>query len=588
MKNVKKLFICLMILFGAVSFVNAQNSSFQTNNAKINQLLRAINEMYVDTVDFNKLVETGVVEMLKELDPHSVYIAPKDVQKANEPLQGGFDGIGVSYQLIKDTITVMEVIIDGPSEKVGLMPGDKIVKVDTSIACGKHISNSWVQSHLRGKKGTKVHIFVKRGRNPELLDFTITRDKIPQNSINVYYMVNNNTGYIRLERFAQNSHNEFVEAVTKLKARGMKNLIFDLRGNGGGYLGTAFDIADEFISKDRVIVYTENVRGNRKNYFATDNGIFEKGKLIVLVDESSASASEIVSGAVQDWDRGLVVGRRTFGKGLVQRPLTLADKSEVRLTIDRYYTPSGRCIQKPYENGLESYYNELNNRSRHGELFSADSIQFPDSLKYSTPNGRIVYGGGGIMPDIFIPLDTTRYSTLYNEMIRKGIISGFTFKYMETHRKDLLSRYTSIDVFKSDFIVDDDLINQVMEYAKNEGIKDSVPLLFSSRVEAFLKDANNAKKLDSIYNNVDKLQDYEEFEVLMTKFISDSYADAMKYRNIGKIKEYLVEAIRFEFARNLYSYGEAYQIILLGDDCFQQTIEIMDNDKIFKNFKVDK
>ena len=266
-------------------------------------------------------------------------------------------------------------------------------------------------------------------------------------------MVDKTTGYIRLERFAQTSKQEFTQALNTLQLQGMKNLIFDLRGNGGGYLNVAFEIADEFIEKNKVIVYTENFRKEGDTFKSTDAGDFEKGKLIILVDEGSASASEIVSGAVQDWDRGLVLGRRTFGKGLVQRPLTLADKSQVRLTISKYYTPTGRCIQKPYEDGLDSYYNDLNYRSEHGELFSADSISFPDSLKYKTPNGRIVYGGGGIMPDIFIPLDTTKYSSLYGEMFRKGIFSGFTLEYMNTNREKLKAQYPTIEDFKNNFKV---------------------------------------------------------------------------------------------------------------------------------------
>ena len=368
----------------------AQNSTYQVNYNKMNQLMRAINELYVDTVNFDVIVENATIEMLKELDPHSVYIPVKEVQQANEPLQGAFDGIGVTFQIIKDTINVMEVIVGGPSDKVGLMAGDKIIKVDTSNSFGKEINNHWVMTNLRGKKGTKVELLVKRGKNEDPLSFTIIRDKIPMNSINVVFMVDKTTGYIRLERFAQTSKQEFTEALHSLQLQGMKNLIFDLRGNGGGYLNVAFEIADEFIEKNKIIVYTENSKKEGDTFRSTSAGDFEKGKLIILVDEGSASASEIVSGAVQDWDRGLVLGRRTFGKGLVQKPLYLADKSQVRLTISKYYTPTGRCIQKPYNDGLDSYYNDLNYRSEHGEFFSADSISFPDSLKYKTPNGRVV------------------------------------------------------------------------------------------------------------------------------------------------------------------------------------------------------
>lgn len=580
-----KLFVLSFFVFTFGS-IFAQSSTYQLNYNKMNQLMRAINELYVDTVNFDILVEKATVEMLKELDPHSVYIPVSEVQQANEPLQGAFDGIGVTFQIIKDTINVMEVIVGGPSDKVGLMAGDKIIRVDTSDAFGKSINNHWVMTHLRGKKGTKVELMVKRGKNEELLTFTIVRDKIPMNSINVSFMVDKTTGYIRLERFAQTSKQEFTQALNTLQLQGMKNLIFDLRGNGGGYLNVAFEIADEFIEKNKVIVYTENFRKEGDTFKSTDAGDFEKGKLIILVDEGSASASEIVSGAVQDWDRGLVLGRRTFGKGLVQRPLTLADKSQVRLTISKYYTPTGRCIQKPYEDGLDSYYNDLNYRSEHGELFSADSISFPDSLKYKTPNGRIVYGGGGIMPDIFIPLDTTKYSSLYGEMFRKGIFSGFTLEYMNTNREKLKAQYPTIEDFKNNFKVSDELLNKVMEYAHKEDVKDSIPLYFTKRAELFLE--KNSAKLDSIYSNINSLDSLDAFEKLFTDFMNQSYAESMKMRNLNKVSEFIREAILFEFARNLYTYGDAYQIYLINDETFLKAIEVMNDDKIFKKFKVSK
>lgn len=552
----------------------------------MNQLLRAINDLYVDTVNFDAIVENATVEMLKELDPHTVYIPAKEVQQANEPLQGAFDGIGVTFQIIKDTINVMEVIIGGPSDKVGLMAGDKIIKVDSLTSFGKEINNQWVMKHLRGKKGTKVELHVKRNRNEEPLTFTIVRDKIPMNSINVYFMVDKSTGYIRLERFAATSKKEFSDALRELQSKGLKNLIFDLRGNGGGFLTTAFDIADEFIDKDKIIVYTDNFRGTGDKFLSTATGDFEKGKLIILVDEGSASASEIVSGAVQDWDRGLVMGRRTFGKGLVQKPLYLADQSQVRLTISRYYTPTGRCIQKPYDDGLDSYLEDLQYRSEHGELFTADSIRFPDSLKYKTPNGRIVYGGGGIMPDIFIPLDTTKYSSLYGEMFRKGIFSGFTLDYMNSNREMLKAQYPTIEDFKTNFKVTDELLTQVMDYAHSEGVKDSVPLLFSRRAELFLKEKGTL--LDSIYSDVHTLQSMEQFQKEFVTFMQNSYNESMNLRNLSKINEFIKEAIMFEFARNLFSYGDAYQIFLMSDETFLKAIQVMNDDKVFKKFKVSR
>jgi len=580
-----KYFVLALFVFFC-GLTQAQNNTYQINYNKMNQLLRAINDLYVDTVNFDAIVENATVEMLKELDPHTVYIPAKEVQQANEPLQGAFDGIGVTFQIIKDTINVMEVIIGGPSDKVGLMAGDKIIKVDSLTSFGKEINNQWVMKHLRGKKGTKVELHVKRNRNEEPLTFNIVRDKIPMNSINVYFMVDKSTGYIRLERFAATSKKEFSDALRELQSKGLKNLIFDLRGNGGGFLTTAFDIADEFIDKDKIIVYTDNFRGTGDKFLSTATGDFEKGKLIILVDEGSASASEIVSGAVQDWDRGLVMGRRTFGKGLVQKPLYLADQSQVRLTISRYYTPTGRCIQKPYDDGLDSYLEDLQYRSEHGELFTADSIRFPDSLKYKTPNGRIVYGGGGIMPDIFIPLDTTKYSSLYGEMFRKGIFSGFTLDYMNSYREMLKAQYPTIEDFKTNFKVTDELLTQVMDYAHSEGVKDSVPLLFSRRAELFLKEKGTL--LDSIYSDVNTLQSMEQFQKEFVTFMQNSYNESMNLRNLSKINEFIKEAIMFEFARNLFSYGDAYQIFLMSDETFLKAIQVMNDDKVFKKFKVSR
>ncbi len=580
------LFLCALFIANAqVGEVNIQNSTFPQQSNKMNQLLRLINNYYVDTVQFNGIVENGVVEMLKELDPHSTYITPKEVQKANEPLQGSFDGIGVTFQIIKDTINIMEVIVNGPSDKVGLRAGDKILKVDTVLAHGKHVSNSWVADHLRGKKGTKVLVQVRRGKSKEILDFTITRGKIPMNSINVAFMVDKKTGYIKLESFAKDSPEEFLDALGKLQQQGMENLIFDLRGNGGGYLISAFRIVNEFLPKGKMIVYTDNIRGQQESYSSDGNGHFQKGRLVVLVDEGSASASEIMSGAIQDWDRGLVVGRRTFGKGLVQKPFRMIDKSEVRLTIARYYTPTGRCIQKPYDDGLDAYINDLNDRNKHGEYLSMDSIKFPDSLKYQTPRGRVVYGGGGIMPDIFIPMDTTRYSSLYAEMVRKGIFSSYTLNFMETNRNALKSAFFNIESFKKDFEISDNVMKEFLNYAHNEGVKDSVEFQFSKRLELELK--ANAEKLDSLYNNSADLENWSEFEKIMTEALNESYSNSMKLRNLKKSEMFIKEGLMFEFARNLFTFGDAYQVYLNNDAEFKQAISIINDPKIFIKFKTD-
>jgi len=572
-----------LLLISVASF--AQNATFQVHTQKMNQLLKNINDIYLDTVNFDMLVEKGVVEMLKELDPHSAYISKKDVQQANEPLIGSFDGIGVTFQIIKDTIVIMEVIVGGPSEKVGLKAGDKIIKVDTTSACGKHVNNKWVADHLRGPKGTKVSVFVKRGKNPELLEFIITRDKIPMNSINVYFMADKNTGYICLERFAQTSAQEFRDALTRLKARGLKNLILDLRLNGGGYLQAAFEIANEFIGPDKMIVYTDNFRKTGEKFRSTGQGNFQKGRLVVLVDEGSASASEIVSGAVQDWDRAIVMGRRTFGKGLVQKPLNLADGSQVRLTISKYYTPSGRCIQRPYDDGLDSYLDDLKNRTKHGELLTADSIKFPDSLKYQTAKGRTVYGGGGIMPDIFIPYDTSRYSSLYNEMYRKGIISSFALDFMEKNKDLFKSQYATMEEFRNDFEISDQLFQELMDYAHSEGVKDSVVFQFSKRAEQFMKE--KAKELDSLYLSLDDLKNMQLQEML-TKYVTESYNESMRLRNLNKANEFIKDALKYEIARSIFSHGEARQIFLMTDEGFIKAMEVINNDKIFKRFNVEQ
>ena len=406
------IFFAVIMLFCAnATHVHAQkpDNTYNLQVQKMNQLLQLVRFLYVDSVNFDKIVEKGTVEILKELDPHSSYIPKQEVTRTNEPLQGNFEGIGVSFQIIKDTLVVIQPIKGGPSEQVGILAGDKIVQIDDSVSTGKICTNAWVFTKLRGKKGTKVSVKIKRGNSPDLLAFTITRDKIPIHSIEAYFMIDQETGYLKLERFSQTSMDEFKSAMRELKAAGMKNLVFDLRGNSGGYLHTAVELSNQFLTKDKLVVYTQTNNQNYqnnviKNYNTSGGGLFEKGKLVVLIDEYSASASEIVSGAIQDWDRGIIVGRRSFGKGLVQIPSTLPDSSVVRLTTSRYYIPSGRCIQKPYE-GVEDYSRDAIKRYNAGELTHADSIHFPDSLRYFTAGKRTVYGGGGIMPDVFVPID---------------------------------------------------------------------------------------------------------------------------------------------------------------------------------------
>ena len=420
---------------------------------KLDRTIRLINDLYVDDVNTDEITESAIRNMLKELDPHSSYLNKEEVKDMNEPLQGNFDGIGISFNMLTDTVYVMEVISGGPSQKVGLMPGDKIIYVNDTLIAGQKMSNRDVISKLKGKKGTVVRVKVLRKGVKGLTEFRIVRDKIPIYSIDASYMVNRSTGYIRLSRFGVTSFKEFHEALVDLKLKGMSNLIVDLTGNGGGILSTSTDITDEFLSSGKLMVYTEGKNQPKMELKSTSKGEFKSGKLVVLVDEGSASASEILSGAIQDWDRGVIVGRRTFGKGLVQRQLPLTDGTMIRLTVARYYTPTGRGIQKPYNGGdLEAYNLDFINRYNHGEMMNADSIHFPDSLKYATlVNKRTVYGGGGIMPDVFVPIDTTIGTSLHRQMLAKGVINRITIQEVDNNRKQLLGTYPTIETFKNNY-----------------------------------------------------------------------------------------------------------------------------------------
>ena len=475
MKSLKLFFLAALCLISMAAIAQNQPQKPQTkaqmNAQKLGTVLYLIENFYVDTANMDKVTEDAIIAALKELDPHSAYISKQDVEKANEPLVGSFEGIGVTFQLIRDTITVISPVAGGPSEKVGIMAGDQFIKIDGEECFGKKVDNEYVQKHLRGKKGTKVTVSVKRGDSPELIDFEITRDKIPVNSINASYMLDNHVGYIKLDRFAQESTQEFKKAFTKLQAQGMESLIFDLRGNTGGYLNTAIELVDQFITEDKLIVFTEGTHSPRQEWRSTKAGLYTVGKLVVLIDEGSASASEILSGAIQDHDRGVVIGRRSFGKGLVQRPFNLPDGSQMRLTTSRYHTPSGRCIQRPYENGADDYAKEMKKRLEHGEYYHADSIHFPDSLKFKTDGGRTVYGGGGIMPDIFIPVDTAYNSKLYTNLVRKGALNRYTTDYGLKHRDALKAQYGDFEHFNKDFTVGKDLIDGLKAAAKEAKVE---------------------------------------------------------------------------------------------------------------------
>ena len=401
---------------------------------RVDEVMGLINKNYVEGPDMEKMSEAAINAMLKALDPHSVYIAAKDVERANESLQGNFEGVGISFQIVSDTIVVSSVIDGGPSEKVGLQIGDKLLAIDGEKATGDSVNNQFVFKRLRGKKGTVVHLDVLR--QGSVYNFEIVRDKVPIYSIDTYFMAEDGIGYIRLTRFARTSVDEFRKALRTLKKQGMKSLILDLRGNTGGFLDIACNLSNEFLERGQLIVYTEGRTVRRQNFHANGRGQFREGDLVVLIDEGSASASEIVSGAVQDWDRGTLVGRRSFGKGLVQRMFPLNDGGQIRLTTARYYTPSGRCIQRPYDEGSDAYRQDVSQRFKHGELVNVDSIHFPDSLKYRTHEGRLVYGGGGIMPDVFVPMDTVRLTDYYISLRGKGLLNSFPLKWADEHRKD--------------------------------------------------------------------------------------------------------------------------------------------------------
>jgi len=463
-------FLVLAVLT-ACPLVGQAQETVQEQGEKFNTLLYYMNRMYVDSVDLDGLVETAIRGMLEELDPHSVYIPAEDLQQADEPLNGKFEGIGVRFNIMKDTIMVVSTIAGGPSEKLGIMSGDRIVEVDGETVAGIGIRNKGVMDRLKGPKGTHVDVGIRRGKAKELIHFDIERDKIPIYSVDASYMVDDRIGYIKVNRFSKETMGELHDALDQLKGDGMKDLVLDLQGNGGGMLNTAIAMGDEFLADDRLIVYTDGRSFPREDRLSDTEGRFEKGRLVVLVDESSASASEIVSGAVQDWDRGLIVGRRTFGKGLVQRPVRLPDGSAVRLTVQQYFTPSGRCIQKPYDEGVDAYRREKYERFEKGELMSLDSLDLPDSLRYETLQlGRTVYGGGGILPDVFVPIDTSLNSTYFTDLLRKGLFNRSVLEYVDANRARLEQQYADRDDFVSNTALEQELLDGLVALGKSEEV----------------------------------------------------------------------------------------------------------------------
>ncbi len=528
MKYLAAAVICAAATFG-ISAQYSRSNSASRQQQKLLMVENIVNNLYVDNVDEEKIVENAVRGILENLDPHSSYSTKEETTSSQETMQGSFSGIGIQFNMQKDTLYVVQTIAGGPSEKVGILPGDRFIAVDDSIIAGRKLKNTDIMKRLRGPKGTKVNIKVKRGSNTDLLEFRITRDDIPLNSIDAVYMADGKTGYTRLSRFAATSYKEFKDAITKLKKQGMQQLILDLTDNGGGYMQIAAQIANEMLNRGNLIVYTQGRKSPRQNLNADGSGTFRTQKVVVMINQFSASASEILSGAVQDWDRGVVVGRRSFGKGLVQREFLLPDSSSFRLTIARYYTPSGRNIQKPYVKGdREDYDKDIIDRYNHGELQSADSIHFADSLKHTTLRlHRTVYGGGGIMPDVFVPLDTTQYTDYHRRLVAKGIIPQFALRYVDKNRADLKAQYPDAQKFIKEFTVTDEMLNNLV-------------------------DAGKAEKVD-----FDKSQ-------------------------FAKSKEMLRTFVKAAIANDLFSTGAYFQIVNEQNDIYKEALSIINDDARYR------
>lgn len=472
--NMKRIFILLSAAMMGLSSYAQMNVTRDDNPLrKLSIAEMAVKALYVDEVDENKLVEDAIRGMLEKLDPHSTYTTPKETKAMTEPLNGSFEGIGVQFNMVEDTLIVIQPVINGPSEKVGIVAGDRIVMVNDTAIAGVKMTKEEIMRRLRGPKGTIADLRVVRPGIKDLLTFKVKRDKIPVHTVDATYMIRPGIGYIRIGSFGATTYDEFMESMQKLKAQGMKDLVLDLQENGGGYLQAAADLAGEFLEAGDLIVYTEGRVTNRRDYKAPKRGSFRDGRIVVLVDQYTASAAEIVTGAIQDQDRGMVVGRRTFGKGLVQRPIDLPDGSMIRLTIAHYYTPSGRCIQKPYEKGdKKNYEKDILNRLNSGELTSADSIHFADSLKYQTlKQKRTVYGGGGIMPDYFVGLDTTRYTKFHRELAAKSVVIQQNLRFIDKNRKALKKQYPDFQTFKANFEIPQSLIDTIIKEGEKLKIK---------------------------------------------------------------------------------------------------------------------
>lgn len=530
---------------------NLKAQEVQDNAMKFGRLLRLIDSYYVDSTKINDLTEKAIVEVLRNLDPHSVYISKEEVEKMNEPLQGNFEGVGISFNVFKDTLLVVTTVPGGPSEKVGLRAGDRIVQIDSKVVANIGLKNADVFDMLRGKKGTRVDLKVKRKGEPNLLDFTVIRDKIPINSLDASYMLDDNTGYIKLNKFAATTTSEFFEAIKALKASSKLNsLVLDLRGNGGGYLSAAVELADQFLTAYKLVVYTSGLRAEKKEYNATPLGELEQGKLVVLIDEGSASASEIVSGAIQDWDRGVVIGRRSYGKGLVQQTFPLTDGSMIRLTTAHYYTPSGRCIQKPYADGVDEYQKDYMHRIETGELFSKDSVAQNKAEKYLTKaSKRTVYGGGGIMPDVFIPLDTSKYYVYYNMLNRRNVVYTTVLGIMDQNRADFKQKFPDFKTFDAKFEVTEEMVDKVL--AAGEKAVGDVPEM------VIPEEGENVKT------------------VVKPKEVKKEEPYKPDPKSIEFARPLLKKQIKGLIARDLFSMSEYFQVMNADDTAIKKALEVI-------------
>ncbi len=536
MKRVYTFLVFIILLLSQLTLLYAQNEDLQESGQqagidKISKALSIITGFYVDSVDTDKLVTSAIKGMLKELDPHSVYFNADEIKRANDRLLGNFTGIGIHYEMIEDTIVVLHPLPYGPSAMAGVLAGDRLISINGNKATGNHANTAWISKKLRGEAGTVVTMEFLRPGESKLITLEIERAKIPINSLDAGFMLSEKTGYIKLNKFSRTTMAEFNKSFDALEKSGMRNLILDLRGNSGGYLNVANKLTDVFLKKKLLMVYTEGINSKKKEYFSTRKGKFEKGSLVILIDERSASASEIVAGAIQDWDRGLVIGRRSFGKGMVQKPYTLPDGSVIRLTVARYYTPTGRLIQRPYDKGKEAYYDEIRKRTTNNIHEHIDSISIPDSLKFYTPNHRMVIGGGGIVPDVIVPPDTTAINELYKNIRNANLINRFVLQQVDKKRDSLLQQYPDTDAFIQKYPTQPTDFDQFIAYCKQKQLE------------------------------IDEDQ-------------------------LSIIKNRLERALKRSYARHLYDYSSVFRVIATDDETIQKALELIEEKNIAKRYNL--